>query len=143
MLEEEIINLKTGLDKCGVSSVCGGFFSMFLPFFNFLPSPFFLVCSFFPKCSFTTDSFFNWFFFLAGFAQADFELDKAGAAPSLCSYAGRRAGSWLPGTRFGYVGAGGLWRELGRLFLLPCPGKVDTGSLSFQTALGTGKPLLD
>lgn len=24
-LEEEIINLKTGLDKHGVSSVCGGF----------------------------------------------------------------------------------------------------------------------
>lgn len=44
-----------------------------------------------------------------------------------------------PGAGFGYVGAGGLWRELGRLFLLPCPGKVDTGSLSFQTALGTGK----
>ena len=39
-----------------------------------------------------------------------------------------------PGGRFGYVGAGGLWRELGWLFLLPCPGKVNKGSLRLQTS---------
>lgn len=51
--------------------------------------------------SFTAETF-HCVFLLAAFAQADFELDKAGAAPSLCSNT-----ELLPRQQVWGVGAGG------------------------------------
>lgn len=86
-LEEEVINLKTRLDKGGVSRVCRGFSMFFSSFICFTISPF--PYSFiFPKLSFTGWFFVFFFpivvFLLAAFARTDFEPDKTRAVPSLC-----------------------------------------------------------